>query len=402
MSKRSEERVAIFGLSKSGKTALALQLSYVDPIIMSTTPLTPPAGTCITYNPDESMMMMLWDMNGKETARRETWPAQCAPASAIMFVFNCADTSTFELAKEELYTLLSHPDLGPTVPLLVWANKMDVVGSIDESALASMLALESREDCARRQWCVQGSVMHDRAHGLDHGTKWLYQALSQKDNKKWTPLPAERVPNENLLEVIAACTYEEAHPPPTASPRAAAPDFASASPTKAGLRNSLATIVHDDDEESIDDEERGWSAVPVLPISLEGLEVNTLQSSATCSAENAHMNIWSAPYCTNYEPLAASPKGKIPKMKVRDLRAIICGIEGAGKTTVAIQSEKKTEITWAPGLTPVCDCPSSASCEFPLFEVVDTLTVRAPELLTAQLSLPADHRLNDASKTPKE
>ena len=63
--------------------------------------------------------------------------------------------------------------LAAQTPLLIWANKMDVEGSITESELSERLALWERPDCSRRQWCIQGSVMHDRGLGVEHGMKWL-------------------------------------------------------------------------------------------------------------------------------------------------------------------------------------------------------------------------------------
>jgi GTPase SAR1 family protein len=148
---------------------------------------------------------MIWDMCGEEKARRETWSDQCIMASSIMFVIDCSSQASMHVARDELYKVLSHEELNPHAPLLVWANKLDVVGSINETKLAEFLALDKRGDCEHRQWCVQGSVMHDHAKGLDHGLKWLYLALQQKpDKKKWVPSPPETIPNDVQAEVITA------------------------------------------------------------------------------------------------------------------------------------------------------------------------------------------------------
>lgn len=231
MSKQMEERVALLGLSKAGKTTLVEQLAHADPIKITTPPTTPPDGTLHTHNPTDNMMMvslsgpasavgqwitrprltssrdvcaqMIWDMCGDEKARRGTWPDQCIMASSIMFVIDCSSPASMHVARDELYKVLSHEELNPHAPLLVWANKMDVIGSSNETKVAEFLALEQRGDCAHRQWCVQGSVMHDHAKGLDHGLKWLYLALQQKpDKKKWKPGPPELIPNDVQAEVI--------------------------------------------------------------------------------------------------------------------------------------------------------------------------------------------------------
>ena len=46
-------------------------------------------------------------------------------------------------------------------------------------------------------------------------------------------------------------------------------------------------------------------------------------------------------------------KGQVKLPKGREFRAMICGMAGAGKTTLVIQCEKQCEITWAASLTPV-------------------------------------------------
>jgi hypothetical protein len=59
-----------------------------------------------------------------------------------------------------------------------------------------------------------------------------------------------------------------------------------------------------------------------------------------------------APYVTNYEVVEGTgKKKKLPKG--REFRAMICGLQSAGKTTLVMQCEKQCEITWAASLTPL-------------------------------------------------
>ena len=53
-----EERVALLGLAKVGKTTLVEQLAHADPIRITNPPTTPHAGTLHTHNPSDNMMMV--------------------------------------------------------------------------------------------------------------------------------------------------------------------------------------------------------------------------------------------------------------------------------------------------------------------------------------------------------
>jgi hypothetical protein len=121
-------------------------------------------------------------------------------------------------ARDELASVLGDEKLGEHTPLLVWANKMDIEGSITESELSDQLALWKRPDCKRRPWCVQGSVMHDRGLGMEHGMKWLYLTLAQKPSKKWTSAEHATVENRKVEKVTP--TEPNAKPVHAAAPEA--------------------------------------------------------------------------------------------------------------------------------------------------------------------------------------
>lgn len=265
---------------------------------------------------------MIWDMCGEEKARNDTWPDQCIMASALMFVFDAGNSESMAVARAELFKVLSHEELSPTAPLLVWANKMDVVGSVTETALSEFLSLNLRADCEHRQWCVQGSVMHDHARGLDHGLKWLYLALSQKPApKKWKPLAPELVPNENLSETITAVTYEQAHRPlNTPRPAASTPPTTPSSPSNRKRPESAvmaAAIDEEDDEEEEDEqeEEEGGeierldlspstvaAAPPASPApgadspATAASKAGGIQSTGTSCEMDGKLNRWLSPY----------------------------------------------------------------------------------------------------------
>jgi 50S ribosomal subunit-associated GTPase HflX len=78
MSKQMEERVALLGLSKAGKTTLVEQLAYADPIKITTTPTTPHDGSLHTHNPTDNMMMVSRaEALASPAAPCEAWIAAC-------------------------------------------------------------------------------------------------------------------------------------------------------------------------------------------------------------------------------------------------------------------------------------------------------------------------------------
>ena len=144
--------------------------------------------------------------------------------------------------------MLANESLHEQAPLLVWANKMDVEGSMTESELSEYLSLWMRPDCEHRQWCVQGSVMHDMGRGVDHGMKWLYMALAQKQTRKWSSTVREQVAPENAVEVVTAVKRDAKAP-------AKAPGADQSSPGRARMHSTAESIVEDDEEEEEEEEE---------------------------------------------------------------------------------------------------------------------------------------------------
>lgn len=246
-------------------------------------------------------------------------------------------------------SILGDGRLADQTPLLIWANKMDVEGSITESELSERLALWERPDCSRRQWCIQGSVMHDRGLGVEHGMKWLYLTLSQKQTKKWTSAERYTVENDRVAESV---TPTKPHSKPALSAASAATQSSSG---RARLYSTAESIVEegaDEEEESDDDEERTPRSAQVnaeYTSQITTTARSTLTGTGTNAAEVETLRtVWNTPYVANYNYIPAKSANK-----GREFRVLVAGMEGAGKTTFMMQLEKKTAITWAPPATPV-------------------------------------------------
>jgi small GTP-binding protein len=258
-------------------------------------------------------------------------------------------------ARDELWSILGDGRLAEQAPLLIWANKMDVEGSITETELSERLALWTRPDCTRRQWCIQGSVMHDRGLGVEHGMKWLYLALSQKQPKKWTSTERHTVENDKVAERVTAT---KPNAKPSFSAASAAPAAHESSSGSARLCSTAESIVEGGDEEEVSDDDGDGSQEqlpPELSVQKAAIEEKavrgTLSGTGTSAEEVAALRtVWNTPYVANFNVNSGkSSSGS----KGREFRVLLTGMEGAGKTTFMLQLQKKTAITWAPPATPV-------------------------------------------------
>lgn len=110
MSKHMEARVVVVGLDGAGKSTLVEQLAREDGnrSFISTTPTTPDDGRMELHEPSDNMRMMMWDMNGRQEARRATWYDQIERCDAVIYVFDCGDLSSLDGARWPCAHFCSH------------------------------------------------------------------------------------------------------------------------------------------------------------------------------------------------------------------------------------------------------------------------------------------------------
>ncbi|EHB13942.1 ADP-ribosylation factor-like protein 6 [Heterocephalus glaber] len=94
---------------------------------------------------------------------------------AIIFVIDSSDKLRMVVAKEELDTLLNHPDIKHRrIPILFFANKMDLRDAVTSVKVSQLLCLENIKD---KPWhiCASDAI---KGEGLQEGVDWL-QGTSQ-------------------------------------------------------------------------------------------------------------------------------------------------------------------------------------------------------------------------------
>ena len=339
MSKKLDERVVLIGLQGVGKTVLCNQLGYPSPMNLSNAVSMPTQtdGEVMYYEPSPAVRMMIWDMSGAPAARDANWADQCALASCVMFVFDCSDPETLPLAKKELLRVIG--EAPSSAPLLVWGNKMDVEGSIGAAELSDELQLNAV--CPTRQWCVQGSVFHDRARGVEHGMAWLSAACAHRPKKKFNgwhdpPLVIENtLPADDIVTPVPRSTSQVSQaPPPT-------PDVG-----RGSLRGSFMGVTEEQEEEDDDDTYDASSPMPSKPPPSPA----QASSGASDSPRDGGDGHFQARHLTNFS--WPEDKGKPIKMPAkREFRVLVVGLASCGKSTLVMQIDKKCQISWTTPLT---------------------------------------------------
>uniref|UniRef100_A0A8D3BIT5 ADP-ribosylation factor-like protein 6 n=1 Tax=Scophthalmus maximus TaxID=52904 RepID=A0A8D3BIT5_SCOMX len=100
---------------------------------------------------------------------------------AIIFVIDSADKLRMVVAKEELDTLLNHPDIKHRrIPILFFANKMDVRDALSSVKVSQLLCLENIKD---KPWhiCATDAL---KGEGLPEGVDWLQGTMRAHVNER--------------------------------------------------------------------------------------------------------------------------------------------------------------------------------------------------------------------------
>ena len=116
-----------------------------------------------------------FDMSGQSTYRG-LWEAYYAEVQAVVFVLDSSDKVRMAMAKDELEMLLKHKDVvSKRIPILVFANKMDLAGSLTPVECMSLMGLESIVD---KPWHIAASngLTGD---GIDDGFQWLGETVNK-------------------------------------------------------------------------------------------------------------------------------------------------------------------------------------------------------------------------------
>jgi Arf/Sar family protein len=111
--------------------------------------------------------MKCWDIGGQEQYRSE-WSRYTKGCDVVLYVVDAAAPQKLPTAKKELHKLLDDGSIGST-PLLVLANKIDIIPPVGESELIERLQLNY---VMETPWMVLPiSALH--VTNMDQVVEWL-------------------------------------------------------------------------------------------------------------------------------------------------------------------------------------------------------------------------------------
>merc|ERR1711988_1143050 len=165
LKKDSEEmRILMLGLDNSGKTTALKSLAGEE-----VTHITPTQGFNIKSVQQAGFKLNVWDIGGQKHIR-PYWKNYYQNTDAIVYMVDSADRRRVEEAAEELTQLLEEPDLAG-VPVLVYANKQDLLGAMTAAELMEGDGLDVAQ--FKDRWIHVGACSAKTGEGLEEGLALL-------------------------------------------------------------------------------------------------------------------------------------------------------------------------------------------------------------------------------------
>jgi len=175
--RKAEASVIVVGLDNSGKSTL---LNHFKPEEEKSPDIVPTVGFNVEKFKNRNVGFTAFDMSG-QGRYRNLWEHYYKDCQGIMFVVDASDRLRMVVAKDELDMLLQHPDIrARKLPILFFANKMDMKDSMSSVKVSQVLGLERITD---KPWhiCASNAVTGE---GLHEGVEWLTgQIKDQMDIK---------------------------------------------------------------------------------------------------------------------------------------------------------------------------------------------------------------------------
>ncbi len=178
LSLKKEANILIVGLDNSGKSTIINSMKTEE---AKTQDIVPTVG----FNVEQikfgaKLQMTCFDMSG-QGRYRNLWEHYYRDVSGIIFVVDSSDKLRIPVAQEELNLLLDHSDISSKrIPILFFANKMDMRESVSSVKVSQLLKLESVQD---KPWhiCASNAITRE---GIDEGFTWLSNQIEGNQQKK--------------------------------------------------------------------------------------------------------------------------------------------------------------------------------------------------------------------------
>ncbi|EDV25171.1 uncharacterized protein TRIADDRAFT_25605 [Trichoplax adhaerens] len=165
-SKKKECNILCIGLDNSGKSTI---INRLKPEKTQQLDIVPTIGFSVEKFASRNLSFTVFDMSG-QGRYRNLWEHYYKEAQALIFVLDSSDKLRMVVAKDELDSMLKHPEIRhKQIPLLVFANKMDLKDAISSVTCTELMGLK---EIANKPWhiCASNALTGE---GLHEGVEWL-------------------------------------------------------------------------------------------------------------------------------------------------------------------------------------------------------------------------------------
>ncbi|GKT14134.1 putative multi-domain containing protein [Aduncisulcus paluster] len=161
--RKREVKILFLGLDGAGKTTIVTKLCGRDVSLVQ-----PTEGFNAKTISMSGISMNIWDIGGQAKIR-PYWRHYFEGCEGLVFVVDSSDRERMEETGDELNSLLETAELSG-VPLLVFANKQDLVTAYEAAEICKLLELEEIE--SSRPWRIQDSSAK-RGTGLEEVYEYM-------------------------------------------------------------------------------------------------------------------------------------------------------------------------------------------------------------------------------------
>jgi len=165
----TEARILVLGLDNAGKTTILKKLSEED-----ISQIMPTQGFNIKSLVHGKFKLNVWDIGGQK-AIRAYWSNYFESTDSLVYVIDSSDRRRLEESATELNELLAEDKLAG-VPLLVFANKQDLLQALPANEISESLGLHNVRE---RAWTIQACSAKS-GEGLQEGMEWIVQKMEEK------------------------------------------------------------------------------------------------------------------------------------------------------------------------------------------------------------------------------
>lgn len=141
----TEHKIVMVGLDNAGKTTILYQFLMNEVVHTS-----PTIGSNVEEVVWKNIHFIMWDLGGQQSLRA-AWSTYYTNTEFIIMVIDSTDRERLSVIRDELYTMLNHEELRKA-NVLVYANKLDLKGSMSAAEISNQLDLTSIKE---HHWHIQ-------------------------------------------------------------------------------------------------------------------------------------------------------------------------------------------------------------------------------------------------------